>query len=66
MAAPLTGRRQLEVMREYGQVVHQMTAPSQIQSLTVGEAVRDVSVTLLVPGETFRQCVRSLDGGRRD
>lgn len=66
MAAPLAGRRQLEVMREYGLVVHQMTVPSQIPSLTAGKAVRDVSVTLLVPGETLRQCVHSLNGGQRD
>lgn len=63
LSAPLRGHQQVEVMREYGLVVQQMTVPGQIPSITTGEVVQHVSLTLLPPGETLLQCSEAVSGG---
>lgn len=66
LSAPLRGHQQVEVMREYGLVVQQMTVPGQIPSITMGELVQHVSLTLLPPGETLLQCTKPASGGHRE
>lgn len=59
-AMPLPPAVREQVVMEYFRVVKDMTEPARIPPAPQGEAVHHVSLTILMPEETLRQCDKHL------
>lgn len=59
-AMPLSQAVREQVMMEYFRVVKDMTEPARIPPARQGEDVHHVSLTILMPEETLRQCDKRL------